>query len=162
METGGRAGVRHRHHHQQAWRIGNCLKRSPRTRNSSFSLKSRKRVARTPMAGPEDVHLPRPTPISHPCITYTRVTLKLLTPSLVFWTLGEIKHSAHSKVKREECTDRNRQKVGQLSPSTETGAVQGWAMVDSWCQLCPFNQAKVLAKRVTELDPTDSRHPSFN
>ena len=70
--------------------------------------------------------------------------LKLLTPlppPLAFWTLNEIKNSAHSKGKREDWTGGNREKVGQLCPSTETGAVQGWAMVDSWCQLSPFNQS---------------------
>ena len=44
---------------------------------------------------------------------------------LAFWTLGEIKSSPHSKVKRGDRTGRKREKVGQLCPSTETGAVQG-------------------------------------
>ena len=34
-----------------------------------------------------------------------------------------------------------KEEVGQLCLNTETGAVQGWAMVDSWCQLHSFNQA---------------------
>ena len=72
---------------------------------------------------------------------YTRVTLKLLTPSSAFWTLGEIKNSTYGKVKREDWTDREREKVGQLCPTTETGAVQGWAMVESRRQLYSFNQA---------------------
>ena len=70
-------------------------------------------------------------------VNYTRVTSKLLTPPLAFWTLDEIKNFAHSKVKREGWTGRKREKVGQLRPSTETGAT----MVDSWRRLCPFNQA---------------------
>ena len=44
-------------------------------------------------------------------------------------------------VKREDWTGRGREKVGQLSPSTETGAAQGWAMVDSWRQLYSFNRS---------------------
>ena len=60
--------------------------------------------------------------------------------SLAFWRLGAIENSAHSKVKREDWTDREREKVGQLCPSTETGTVQGWAMVDSRCHLQSFNQ----------------------
>ena len=71
----------------------------------------------------------------------TRVTLKLLILPLTFWTLDEIENSAHSKVKTEDWTGRKREKVGQLCPSTETGAVQGWAMVDSGCQLHSFNQS---------------------
>ena len=56
----------------------------------------------------------------------TRVTLKLLTPSLlVFWTLCEIKNSADRKVKREDWSDKKREKVGQLCPSTETGLGHG-------------------------------------
>ena len=58
-----------------------------------------------------------------------------------FWILGETKTSAHDKVKRADWTGWKREKVGQLCPSTETGAVQGWAMVESRCQLHSFNQA---------------------
>ena len=54
---------------------------------------------------------------------------------------GRNKNSAHSKMKREDWTGTKKEKVGQLCPSTETGVVQGWAMVDSWCQLHSFNQA---------------------
>ena len=61
--------------------------------------------------------------------------------SLAFWTLDEIKNSAYSTVKREDWTGREKEKVGQLCPGTETGAVESWAMVDSWCQLNPFHQA---------------------
>ena len=64
----------------------------------------------------------------------------IYTP-LAFWRLGEIKNFAHSKVKREGWTGRKREKAGQLCPSTETGAVQDWVMVDSSCQLYSFNQA---------------------
>ena len=32
-----------------------------------------------------------------------------------------------------------KEQVGQLCPSTETGMVQDWAMVGSWCQLYSFN-----------------------
>ena len=101
----------------------------------------------------------------------TRVTLKLLTSPLTFWTLDEIKNSAHNKVKREDWTDRKREKVGQLCPSTETGAVQGWAMVDSCCQLCSLikqsmtassRKPRVLSEEVTEQDHTSSRYPSLN
>ena len=49
---------------------------------------------------------------------------EIIDTSLAFWTLGEIKNSAHSKVKREDWTGRKREKVGQLCPSTET-AIQG-------------------------------------
>ena len=45
---------------------------------------------------------------------------------------GQNKNFAHSKVKRENWT-RRWEKGGQLCPSTETRAVQGWAMVYSWC-----------------------------
>ena len=62
---------------------------------------------------------------------------EIIDTPLVFWTLGEIKNSAHSKVKREDWTGGKREKVGQLCPSTETGA----AMVDSSCQLNLFNQS---------------------
>ena len=34
-----------------------------------------------------------------------------------------------------------REQVGRLCSSTETGAVQGWAMVESRDQLHSFNQA---------------------
>ena len=66
---------------------------------------------------------------------------EIIDTPLAFWTLGEIKTSVHSKVKREDWTGRKREKVGQLWPSTERGAVQGWAMVDSCCQLYPFDQS---------------------
>ena len=87
-----------------------------------------------------------------------RVTKKLLTPPWPFWTLGDTdktlliakwrgktelvekwrgKAGLVEKVKRKDWTGRKREKVGQLCPSTETG----WALVDSWCQLHPFNQA---------------------
>ena len=79
--------------------------------------------------------------IIFPTAINTRVALKPLTPPLGFWTLDEIKHSVHGKVKREVWTGEKGEKVGQLCPSTETGAVQGWAMVDSWYQLLSFNQS---------------------
>ena len=55
----------------------------------------------------------------------TRVTLKIIHTPLAFWTLGEMKNPVHSKVKKEDWNGRKREKVGQLCPSTETGAVQG-------------------------------------
>ena len=67
----------------------------------------------------------------------SRVTLKLLT----FWTLNEIKDSAFGKVKREDWLGRKSEQASQLCSSTETGVVQGWAVVNSWCQLCSFNQS---------------------
>ena len=66
---------------------------------------------------------------------------EIIDTPLAFWTLDELKNSAHSKAKRKDWTGTKREKVGQLWSSTETGTVQGWAMVDSWCQLYPFNQA---------------------
>ena len=73
-------------------------------------------------------------------IYYTRVTLKLWTPPRRFgyWAKRKI---LLSQVKKEDWTGTKREKIGQLCPSTETGAVQGWAMVDNWCQLCQFNQS---------------------
>ena len=54
---------------------------------------------------------------------------EIIDTQLVFWTLDEIKKSAHSKVKREDWFGKKREKVGQLCPSMETGTVQGKAGV---------------------------------
>ena len=62
-------------------------------------------------------------------------------PSLTFWTLDEMRNFPHSILKREGWTSREREKVGQLCPGTETGVVQGWAMVESRYQLHSFNQS---------------------
>ena len=103
--------------------------------------------------------------------TCTRVTLKLLTPPWRFGHWANTKNSSHSKVKREDWTGRKREKLCQLGPSTETGTVQGWAMDDSWCNCAhsikqsmtaSSDKAIVLPKNLTELDPTTSRHPSWN
>ena len=48
---------------------------------------------------------------------------EIIDTPLAFSTLGEVKSSARSKVKREDCTGRKREKVGQLCPSTETRAI---------------------------------------
>ena len=53
-------------------------------------------------------------------INNTRATKKLLTPELAFWSMDETKNSAHGKVKREDWTGREKEKVGQLCPNAET------------------------------------------
>ena len=60
---------------------------------------------------------------------------------LAFRPLDETKNFAVSKGKREDWKCLEKEKVVRLCSSTETGAVQGWAMVESRCQLHSFNQA---------------------
>ena len=72
----------------------------------------------------------------------TRRHSEIIGTPLAFWTLGEKwKILLTAKLRGKTELVEKREKVGQLCPSTETGAVQGRAMVDSWCQLHPFNQA---------------------
>ena len=78
-----------------------------------------------------------------------------------------MKNFAHGKVKREDWNGRKREKVGQLCPSTETGTVQGWAMVNcihliKQSMTASSRKATVLPKNVPELDPTNSRYPLLN
>ena len=101
----------------------------------------------------------------NPCST--RAVKKILTRPFEFWTLSEIKNSAQRKVKREDWTGRKREKVGQLSPSTETGAIPGWAMVDSThlikqSMTGSSRQAVVVPKNVPETSHSNVRHRSFN
>ena len=86
-----------------------------------------------------------------------RVILKLLTPPVVLDT-GRNKNSAHSKVKKEDWTGRKREKIGQLCPSTETGAVQAWAVVNRQCQLHSFNQSINDCIVTWSNGPTKKRH----
>ena len=65
-------------------------------------------------------------------------------PPVAFWTLGEIKNSVHRNVKREDWAGRKREKVGQLCPNTETGPVQGWAMVNC---IHLINQSMIASSR---------------
>ena len=74
-------------------------------------------------------------------ICVTRATLKLLTRPGVWDTGWNENILLIAKVKREDWTGRKREKVGQLCPSTEAGAVQGWATAGSWCQLYSCNQS---------------------
>ena len=99
---------------------------------------------RIPMESHKDLHWKCSKVEKHSAVSVeifnTRATLKLLTPPWRFghWTK---KHFAHGRVKRADWNGRKREKVGQLCPSTETGAVQGWAVVESRCQLYSFNQS---------------------
>ena len=84
--------------------------------------------------------------VLHTCTSLVSGSHLLIRESLwntpvTFWTLDEIKNSSHGKGKREDLTGRKREKVGQLCPNTERGAVQGWTRVASRCQLHRFNQA---------------------
>ena len=92
---------------------------------------------------------------------------EIIDTPLAFWTLGEIKTSARSKGKREDWTGREREKVGQLCPSTETGAVQGGAMVNftyliKQSMTASSRKAIVLPKNVPEMDPTSNRYSSLS
>ena len=97
---------------------------------------------------------------------YPRVILKLLTP-LAFWTLGQVKNFAHSKVKRGDWTGRKREEVGQLCPSTETAGL--WSIACADCTHL-INQstttssckAVVLPENVPDLDSANSGYPSLN
>ena len=88
---------------------------------------------------------------------------------LAFWTLGKIKNSAHSKVKREEWNSRSREKVGQRCQRRR----REWFRTGPWLvptepilinqsMTASSRKAIVLLENVTELDPTNSRYPSLN
>ena len=104
----------------------------------------------------------------HPVIIRcTSVTLIFLTPLLAFWTMSEIKTfcSLQSEERRLKC--QKKKKVGQQCSSTETGAVQGWAMVNctpliNQSTTASSCRAIVLPTNVLELDPTNGRYPSLN
>ena len=86
-------------------------------------------------------------------------------PPWAFWTLGDTKNSAHSKVKREDWTGRKRGKVGQLCPSTETGLRAGlWSTVGANCTHL-INQSMTASSRKAIVRPknvTSTRYPSLN
>ena len=92
---------------------------------------------------------------------------EVLIRPLAFWILGEVKNSAHCKVKREDWNGGKREKVGQLCPSTETAGL--WSTAGANCihlikqsMTALSGKAIVLPRNVPELDPTNSRYPSFN
>ena len=45
----------------------------------------------------------------------------IIDTPFAFWTLEEMKNSAHNKLKRKDWTGWEREKVGQLCPSTDRG-----------------------------------------
>ena len=99
--------------------------------------------------------------------------MKSLARPLTFWTLGEIKNSAHSKVKREDWSGRKREKIGQLwvcDQARRPGRFRTglWSTVGVNCahlinqsMTASSRKAIVLLKNVSELDPTNSRNSSL-
>ena len=98
----------------------------------------------------------------------------IVTP-LAFWTLDEIKHSAHSKMKREDWTGRKREKVGQLlavskhGDKSDSGLGYGREHAGVNCthlinqsMTASSRKATVLQKKVHELDPTNTKYSALN
>ena len=48
---------------------------------------------------------------------------QIINAPWAFWAWGEIKNSSDSKVKREDWTGRNREKIGQRCPNTKTRTI---------------------------------------
>ena len=89
---------------------------------------------------------------------------------LVFWPLDGIKNLAHSKVKREDWTDKNREKNrSAVSKHGDRSASGLWLTAGANCthlikqsMTASSHKAIVLPKKITDPDPTSARYPSLN